>query len=68
MLGESGNNPWFRVKCAHCGKVHAGVSESETWLSARACANSHQIKSYEYAPELKPQPPVERGDLGDTDG
>jgi hypothetical protein len=42
------------VQCAHCGAVYRGDSQALVWFEAKACASSHQVKSYRYAPELKP--------------
>jgi hypothetical protein len=42
------------AQCAHCGRVFEGDSQAQTWEAAKACASSHQCKSYRYAPELRP--------------
>jgi hypothetical protein len=47
--------------CAHCGNVYTGDSEALTWFQAKACAGSHQVKTYKFAPELKPAKGIEPG-------
>jgi len=52
--------------CAHCGKSYTGDSEALTWYQAKACAGSHQVKTYKFAPELKPAKGIEPGTALDT--
>lgn len=45
----------YLVLCAHCGETYQGFGHAETWAAAEACAASHQIKTYRFAPELAPK-------------
>jgi hypothetical protein len=42
------------VQCAHCGRIFSGDSQAGVWFEAMNCADSHQVKTYTYAPELRP--------------
>jgi hypothetical protein len=59
MLGQQQGET--RVQCAHCGAVYHGFSQTQVWAAAMACAGAHQVKSFAYAPELRPRPGVESG-------
>jgi hypothetical protein len=49
------------VQCAHCGEVFKGDSQALTWWAAKAHVDTHQIKTYRYAEELKPPIGMETG-------
>jgi hypothetical protein len=55
----------IEVQCAHCGTQFRGSGHALTWAAAMACANSHQVKTYGFALELRP---VSRIAVGHTSG
>jgi hypothetical protein len=49
------------VQCAHCGQIFKGSSQAMTWFEAKAHVDTHQMKTYRYAEELKPPVGIETG-------
>jgi hypothetical protein len=43
------------VQFAHCGRIFSGDSQAGVWFEAMICAGAHQVKTYAYAPELRPR-------------
>ena len=45
----------------HCERIFSGTSQAGVWFEAMTCADGHQVKTYAYAPELKPATGIAAG-------